>query len=43
MKKVIHINQSVIRANKKNGEENPVITCKTYKKKYIRQRTRNLR
>jgi hypothetical protein len=31
MKKIIHINQSVIRANKKNGEENPVITCKTYK------------
>lgn len=32
MKTIIHINQSVIRANKKNGEENPVITCKTYKK-----------
>jgi hypothetical protein len=31
MKKIIHISQSVIRANKKNGEENPVITCKTYK------------
>ena len=31
MKKIIHINQSVIRANKKNGEENPVLTCKTYK------------
>jgi hypothetical protein len=31
MKTIIHINQHVIRANKKNGEENPVITCKTYK------------
>lgn len=31
MKTIIHVNQSVIRANKKNGEENPVLTCKTYK------------
>lgn len=31
MKKIIHVNQHVIRANKKNGEENPVLTCKTYK------------
>lgn len=31
MKRIIHINQHVIRANKKNGERNPVITVKTYK------------
>jgi len=31
MKTIIHVNQSVVRANKKNGEENPVLTCKTYK------------
>jgi hypothetical protein len=31
MKHIIHINQHVIRANKKNGERNPVITVKTYK------------
>lgn len=31
MKTIIHVNQSVIRANKKNGVENPVLTCKTYK------------
>mgnify|MGYP003123501279 FL=1 len=31
MKKVIHINQHVIRKNKKTGERKPVITCKTYK------------
>ena len=31
MKKVIHVNQHVIRANKKNGEDNPPITVKTYK------------
>lgn len=31
MKTIIHVNQHVIRANKKNGEENPVLTCKTYK------------
>jgi hypothetical protein len=31
MKKVIHINQHVIRKNNKTGEREPVITCKTYK------------
>jgi hypothetical protein len=38
MKKIIHVNQHVIRANSKNGEENPVITCKTYKEnRYAKQ------
>lgn len=31
MKKIIHINQHVIRKNNKTGEREPVITCKTYK------------
>ena len=31
MKKKIHINQHVIRSNKKNGVNNPVITVKTSK------------
>mgnify|MGYP003674259372 FL=1 len=31
MKTIIHVNQHVIKANRKNNEENPVITCKTYK------------
>lgn len=31
MNKKIHINQHVIRANKKNGTNNPVITVKTSK------------
>lgn len=31
MKKIIHINQHVIKANSKTGDRNPVITCKTYK------------
>ena len=31
MKKYIHINQHVIKANHKNNERNPVITVKTYK------------
>ena len=31
MKKRIHINQHVIRANKKHNERNAVITAKTYK------------
>ena len=30
-KKVIHINQHIIKRNSKTGERNPVITCKTYK------------
>jgi len=31
MKKIIHVNQIVIRSNKKNGKNDPVITVKTYK------------
>jgi len=31
MKKIIHINQHVIRKNSKTGERKPVITVKTYK------------
>jgi hypothetical protein len=31
MKKIIHINQHVIRSNSKTGEREPVITVKTYK------------
>lgn len=31
MKTIIHVNQHVIKANRKNNEENPVLTCKTYK------------
>jgi hypothetical protein len=31
MKTVIHVNQHVIKANRKNGECNPVLTVKTYK------------
>jgi hypothetical protein len=31
MKTVVHVNQHVIRANKKNGTSDPVLTVKTYK------------
>jgi hypothetical protein len=31
MKTIIHVNQHVIRANTKHGENNPVLTVKTYK------------
>jgi len=31
MKTIIHVNQHIIKANRKNNEENPVLTCKTYK------------
>ena len=31
MKKIIHVNQHVIRNNKKNNLRNPVISVKTYK------------
>jgi len=31
LKKIIHINQHVIKKNTKSGEREPVITCKTYK------------
>ena len=31
MKTIIHVNQHVVKANRKNGTENPVLTVKTYK------------
>jgi hypothetical protein len=31
MKTIIHVNQHVIKANRKNGDNNPVLTVKTYK------------
>ena len=31
MKTKIHVNQHVIRSNKKNGEKKPVLPVKTYK------------
>jgi len=31
MKTIIHVNQHVIRANAKNGTNEPVLTVKTYK------------
>ena len=31
MKKRIHVNQNIIKANHKHGTRNPVITVKTYK------------
>ena len=31
MKTKIHVNQHVVRSNKKNGEKKPVLTVKTYK------------
>lgn len=40
MKKIIHINQHVIRANKKNGTKHPVITVKTYKSNTYCQRVK---
>ena len=38
MKKRIHINQHVIRANKKNGTNDPAITVKTYKQNHYAHR-----
>lgn len=32
MKTIIHVNQHIIKSNTKNSENNPVLTCKTYKK-----------
>jgi hypothetical protein len=32
MKTIIHVNQHVIKANRKNNVEDPVLTVKTYKK-----------
>ena len=31
MKTIIHVNQHVIKANRKNNKDNPVLTVKTYK------------
>jgi len=31
MKTIIHVNQHIIKANRKNNTEEPVLTCKTYK------------
>ena len=31
MKKIIHINQHIIKSNAKTGQRDPVITVKTYK------------
>jgi len=31
MKTIVHVNQHVIKANRKNGVKNPVLTIKTYK------------
>ena len=31
MKTIIHVNQHVIKANRKNNVEDPVLTVKTYK------------
>jgi hypothetical protein len=31
MKTIVHVNQHVIKANRKNNENNPVLTVKTYK------------
>ena len=31
MKKIVHVNQHVIKRNKKTGERKPVLTIKTYK------------
>jgi hypothetical protein len=31
MKTIIHVNQHVIKANRKNGVNNPILTVKTYK------------
>ena len=38
MKKRIHINQHVIRANAKNGTNDPAITVKTYLNNYYAHR-----
>jgi len=31
MKRIIHVNQHVIKANRKTNGNDPVLTCKTYK------------
>jgi hypothetical protein len=40
MKKIIHINQHVIKNNTKTGERDPVITCKTYKENVYGRRVK---
>jgi hypothetical protein len=38
MKTIIHVNQHIIKANKKNGTNFPTLTVKTYKNnKYARE------
>ena len=34
MKKIIHINQHVIKSNRKHGKTDPAITVKTYKENH---------
>ena len=31
MRTIIHVNQHIIKSNRKKGEVEPVLTCKTYK------------
>jgi hypothetical protein len=31
LKTIVHVNQHVIRSNRKHGEDKPVLTVKTYK------------
>ena len=31
MKTIIHVNQHIIKSNARNGDSEPVLTCKTYK------------
>lgn len=31
MKTIVHVNQHIIKKNRKNGRIEPVLTCKTYK------------
>ena len=31
VKQIIHVNQHIIKANRKNGTNEPVLTCKTYR------------
>jgi len=31
MKTIIHVNQHIIKSNRKNNSVKPVLTCKTYK------------
>jgi hypothetical protein len=39
MKTIIHVNQHEIKANRKNGTNNPVLTCKTYKSNHYAHET----